>query len=194
MRLSVVLVVSLALVPGHGGSPAPVWAGPQAGNPLAGLAPLVGRWSIPESDSIVLSRPELRTLIVAENAWAAQGRVIHHRENFQPGDPAGAQLDGIVYWDPVQERIRFVAGTGYGGVFEGEYAVWNDGRIARTYDVYYPTPDAAPGDELGGRRRRYREVYAVVGTDSLHATLDWWKDGGWQPFRRGEYGLRRVAP
>lgn len=193
MRRSAVLVAFVLLLPRHAATPSPDEPAAQAPNPLAGLAPLVGRWALPESDSVLQARPTLRTLIVAENRWTAQGHALHHRENFRPDDPEAAQLDGIIYWDPAQGRIRFVAATAYGGVFDGEYAVLHDGRIARTYDVYYPTPDAAPGDQPG-TRRRYRESYTVVGADSLHAALEWWRDGRWQPFRGGTYGLRRVVP
>jgi hypothetical protein len=125
------------------------------------------------------------------------GRVLRVRENFIQGRAEGADLEGLVYWDVASERVLFVAvagrGPGQGRVFHGEYRVLGDGAVERVYDVTYRTTADTPGEGLGGRTRRYREVYRAVGADSLDATLEWWVRGAWRPFGPGKYALARAT-
>ena len=50
-----------------------------------------------------------------------------------------------------------------------------------------------PGEELGGSRRQYRDVWAPDGPDAITHTLEWWHEGRWQPYARGTYRLVRAG-
>jgi hypothetical protein len=93
--------------------------------------------------------------------------------------------------------VQFVAvaghGDGEGRYFEGEYQRLADGRIERTYDVFYRTATDTPGDQFGGTRRRYRDTYVVTG-DSIGSTLTWFHEGAWRPFGGFASGaFKRIA-
>lgn len=129
--------------------------------------------------------------------WTVGRYAMRLREGFPVGHPEAAELDGLIYWDPATERIEFVAvagrGPGQGRFFRGEYRVLEGGGVERIYDVFYRTLEDMPGEELGGSRRRYREVYLPVTPDSMDSTLDWWMDGGWRPYHRGRYAVVRAT-
>jgi hypothetical protein len=189
-RLSVVLALAVATL--HFASPRAL-AAADGENPLSGLAPLLGRWGVPPA--VAEARAELQGRVVHDYAWTVGQNALRVRESYALGDAAGAELQGLVYWHPGTGalELRAVAGPGaeQGRVFVGEYRVLADGRIERVYDVHYRTPEDTPGEELGGSVRRYREVYTIEG-DALTATLEWWRDGAWQPFGPGEYSLVRI--
>lgn len=151
---------------------------------LDGLRPLLGGWGPREA----------KDRIVHDYRWTVGEQAMRMREGFAVGHPEGAELDGTVFWSPERGRIEFVAVAGkdksQGRLFRGEYRLLDDGRIERVYTVHYRTLADTPGEELGGLERRYREVYTIEG-DALTATLDWWRDGRWQPFGPGQYALVR---
>ncbi|NNM31716.1 MAG: hypothetical protein HKO53_01535 [Gemmatimonadetes bacterium] len=161
-------------------------------NPLDPLTPLLGSWVVPPEH--VEARPELAGRIMHHYARSVGPHAYRIREGLEAGKDSDAEFEGLIYWDPATERIEFVGvagpGPGEGRFFRGEYRVHEDGRIERVYDVFYRTLADMPGEEHGGSRRRYREIYTVEGS-RLHSTLDWWWDGGWKPFGPGEYELVR---
>lgn len=165
---------------------------PGDGNPLAALEALLGIWGIP--DEVIAQRPELAERIVHDYAWTVGENALRVREGYLAGEADSADLEGILYWHPEAERLEFTAVAGHGldqgRLFRGVYRVLADGRIERDYEVFYRNAADTPGEELGGLSRRYREVYTIDG-DSLSATLDWWRDGAWQPFGPGGYALVR---
>lgn len=160
---------------------------------LRGLEPLMGSWGAPLSVTRVPPNH-----VVHHYAALVGGKALRIRESFPLGRPDDAELDGLVFWNVATQRIEFVAvagkGVGQGRSFVGEYHVRADGGVERVYDVHYRTAADTPGEELGGTRRRYREIYRAVGKDSIEATLDWWLKGQWQPFGPGKYLLVRKAP
>jgi hypothetical protein len=162
---------------------------------LRGLEPMVGDWAPSANPPPSQRRRPPANFIVHRYAWTVGGKALRILEGFQADAPEMAGLDGMIYWNPATERIEFVAvaghGPGEGRFFQGEYRVLTDGSIERVYDVFYRTLADMPGEELGGSRRRYREVYRRVTADSVAASLDWWRDGAWQPFGAGEYGIVR---
>ncbi len=167
-------------------------------SPLAFLEPLIGQWVPNVPDSVLRQRPELRNIVAHSYAWSVGRNAVRLRENYVRGRPDESELDGQIYWDPSKQLVQFVAVAGpaedQGRVFHGEYRRLSDGRIERVYDVQYRTKSDMPGEELGGTRRRYREVYTIESRDALSFTLNWWRDGRWQPFATGRYSLTRVQP
>lgn len=153
---------------------------------LALLEPLVGAWGPPGDAG--------EGEVVHDYAWTVGGQALRLREGYRTGQADEAELDGLVFCDPAGAKIEFIAvaghGAGQGRTFRGEYRVLQDGRIERVYDVTYRTLADVPLEEQGGLSRRFREVYAVDG-ERLEATLEWWRDGAWQPFARGRYELVR---
>lgn len=146
------------------------------------LGPLLGAWGPREAPN----------RIVHDYRWTVGGQAMRIREGFAVGEAETAELDGTVFWSPEHGRIEFVAvaGEDQGRLFRGEYRELDDGRIERVYTVFYRTAADTPGEDLGGLERRYREVYTIDG-DALKATLEWWRDGRWQPFGPGKYELVR---
>lgn len=144
------------------------------------LSPLLGAWGAPQAPD----------RIVHDYRWTVGGQAMRVREGFASAEPDAAELDGTVFWSPEHGRIEFVAvaGEDHGRLFRGEYRALDDGRIERVYTVFYRTAADTPGEELGGLERRYREVYTIEG-EALQATLEWWRDGRWQPFGPGKYAL-----
>jgi hypothetical protein len=167
-------------------------------NPLAFLEPLLGEWAPVVPDSILRQRPQLRDQVVHRYEWSVGRNALRIREGYPRGKPMESELDGIIYWDPSTQRVLFEAvagrGDGQGRVFHGEYTLLSDGRIERVYDVSYRTLTDTPGEELGGNRRRYREVYTIDATGTANATLDWWLGGRWVPFAMGKYSFKRIQP
>jgi len=135
---------------------------------LAFLAPLIGEWKPLLPDSMI------------------------QRIGFQPIAGDSALLHGMIYWNPATETVEFtaVAGplAGEGRLFQGAYRQREDGTIEREYDVFYRTLADIPGEEYGGRRRRYLETVTFVAPDSIDTTLKWWFDGAWRPFGRFSTG------
>ncbi|MGH7631535.1 MAG: hypothetical protein ACREOF_19540 [Gemmatimonadales bacterium] len=164
---------------------------------VAGLSRLVGLWGPSASSPRAAQRPELRRRVVHDYSWTVQGKALRLREGYALGHREMAELDGLIYWNPATERIEFVAvggpGPAEGRLFLGEYRLLADSAIERIYDVFYRTLADTPGEELGGARRRYREVYRPVGPDTIEATLDWWRGGRWEPFGPGTYTVVRLA-
>ena len=163
---------------------------------LALLEPLVGAWGPPGGEGV--------DQVVHDYAWTVGGQALRLREGYRAGHADGAELDGLVFCDPAGAKIEFVAvaghGAGQGRTFRGEYRVLPGGQIERVYDVTYRSLSDVPGtgvpgadvppEEQGGLSRRFREVYAIDG-ERLAATLEWWRDGAWQPFAGGRYELVR---
>jgi hypothetical protein len=155
---------------------------------LAGLAGLIGEWA---------PGPGGPTgVIVHRYDWTVGGKALRVREGYPTGAVEKAELDGLAYWNPATERIEFTAvagrGPGQGRYFEGEYRILENGAVERIYDVFYRTLADMPGEELGGSRRRYREVYRFADPDTIEATLEWWRDGRWQPFGPGAFTVVRA--
>jgi hypothetical protein len=170
----------------------------EAAGVLDFLEPLIGRWEPDVDASVLRVRPELRERIVHDYAWTVGRQAIRVREGYRAGHPDEAELEGLIFTDPATQRVELIAvaghGAGQGRLFRGEYVLLADGRIERVYDVHYRTPADMPGEELGGTRRRYREIHTIESGDRVSITLDWWRDGGWQPFAVGKYAIRRVRP
>jgi hypothetical protein len=188
--------LSLAMVvPCAAGAQSPRGS-PDPDSTVRALEPLIGRWRIPPGDSLLARNPELERLVVIEAQWLVGGKAIRYREHVWPDSTRGGELEGLIYWDPAEERLELIAvaghGPGQGRLFVGELKPLADGRIEKVYDVFYRTLADTPGEELGGRRRRYREIIEVAGPDRLTHTLEWWRDGRWQPFGRGRYELVRA--
>jgi hypothetical protein len=164
---------------------------------LAALAFLAGRWRVPSGDPLLDAHPEAARLVVLEARWVVGGKALRWREHVPVDGPDEAELEGMVYWDPAEERIEFVAvggrADGQGRLFVGHFIPLDDGRVEKVYDVFYRTLADMPGEELGGSRRRFREVLEPAGPDGLEHTLEWWLDGRWQPYSRGRYRLTRAA-
>ena len=162
---------------------------------IAALAFLEGRWRIPAGDPALEQYPALARLNIVEATWVVGGKAMRWLDHVGPDRPAEAE--GLVYWDPALEKIRFVGvggpGAGQGRLFVGTWTPLADGRVERLYDVYYRTPADTPGEELGGSRRRYRDVWATDGPDAVIHTLEWWHEGRWQPYARGTYRLVRAG-
>lgn len=160
------------------------------------LAPLVGRWR-PGVPSAQTNRRPLADLVVHAYEWTVGGMTLRLREGYRGDAPGDAELDGLIYWNPATEKVEFVAVAGHnpgqGRTFFGEYLRLADGAIERTYTVTYRTLADTPGEELGGRTRRYRETYRMVTADSIEASLDWWRDGRWQPFGPGKFTVVRRS-
>ena len=161
---------------------------------IAAIAFLEGRWRVPSADSALQQYPELAELDIVEATWVVGGKAMRWRDHVQPNGVAEAE--GLVYWDPALEKIRFVGvggpGEGQGRLFVGTWTPLADGRVERLYDVYYRTLADTPGEELGGSRRRYRDVWAADGPDTIIHTLEWWHEERWQPYARGDYRLVRA--
>lgn len=163
---------------------------------MRALAFMTGRWRVPAGDPILAQHPELADLAIIDARWAVGGKAIRYREHASSDDANGALLDGLIYWNPATERIEFVAvagpGAGQGRLFVGAFTPLADGRVEKIYDVFYRTLADTPGEELGGARRRYREVLEPAGPDRLVHSLEWWLDGRWQRYARGHYELVRA--
>jgi len=133
---------------------------------------------------------------VHDYSWTVGGKALRIQEGYRLGQHEAAELDGMVFWNPATERIQFVAvagrGPDRGRYFEGEYHILADSTVERVYDVFYRTLADTPGEQLGGARRRYREIYRWVTPDSVRASLDWWRAGRWQPFGPDSYTVVRV--
>lgn len=157
---------------------------------------LTGQWRIPPGDSLLERRPELAGMLVIDAEWAVGGKAIRYREQVFPESDRGAELEGLIYWDPAREQIRFTAVAGHddgqGRLLVGEFTPLDDGRIEKVYDVYYRTLADMPGEELGGARRRFREVLEPTGADRFTHSLEWWHEGRWQRWARGHYELVRA--
>ena len=173
----------------------PAVRGYVADSSLAILEPMIGEWQpLGLPDSLARLDPPI---VAHRYEWTVGRQAIRLRESYR-GDPDTAELDGLVYWNPGTERIEFVAvaghGPGQGRLFQGEYRQLEDGSIERIYDVFYRTLADMPGEEFGGSRRRYREVYTPVGSDSISSTLDWFHEGAWRGFGRfATGGFRRIG-
>jgi hypothetical protein len=172
----------------------------QAPSPDATLAALdfiTGRWRVPDGDPALQAYPHLADLVILEVGWVVGGKALRWREHVAAADPTDAELEGLVVWDPAEERIRFTMvagrGDGEGRLFVGTFTPLADGRVEKVYDVYYRTAADTPAEELGGTRRRFREILEPDGPDGLTHSLEWWRDGRWQPFNRGRYSLVRAG-
>jgi len=162
---------------------------------LRALAFLAGSWRVPPGHPVLAQRPDLADVVILDVRWVVGGKALRWREQV-PADASGAELEGMIYWDPAGERIEFMAvagtGEGQGRLFRGEMTALADGRVEKVYDVFYRTLADTPGEELGGARRRYREVLEPSGPDGLVHSLEWWLDGRWQPYGQGRYELVRT--
>ncbi len=171
---------------------------PQGQGVLSFLEPLIGSWAPDADEALLRRRPELRDQIVHHYEWMVGRQAIRILEGYPRGRPDDAELQGMIYWDPATQRAEFIAVAGHdegqGRLFRGEYLRLSDGRIERVYDVHYRTPADMPGEELGGTRRRYREIHTIGEEGRVSVTLDWWRDGRWQPFAIGRYAMKRASP
>ena len=163
---------------------------------LRALAFLAGSWRVPPGHPVLAQRPDLADVVILDVRWVVGGKALRWREQV-PADASGAELEGMIYWDPAVEKIRFVGvggpGEGQGRLLVGTWTPLADGRVERLYDVYYRTLADMPGEELGGSRRRYRDVWAADGPDAITHTLEWWHEGRWQRYGRGDYRLVRAG-
>lgn len=163
-----------------------------AQNPLAALEPLLGAWGAPPA--ALEQRPELEHRVIHDYSWTVGENALRVRESYSIDAPDEAEFEGLVYLHPDTGELGMIGvagrGEGQGRLFQCTYRVLEDGRIERDYEVFYRTPADMPAAELGGTSRRFREVYTIEG-DTLAATLDWWRDGAWQPFGPGTYELVR---
>jgi hypothetical protein len=161
---------------------------------VAGLAFLEGRWRIAAGDPALQQYP-VAELDIVQATWVVGGKAMRWLDHVGPDGTAEAE--GMIYWDPAVEKIRFVGvggpGEGQGRLLVGTWTPLADGRVERLYDVYYRTLADMPGEELGGSRRRYRDVWAADGPDAITHTLEWWHEGRWQRYGRGDYRLVRVG-
>jgi hypothetical protein len=162
---------------------------------LIGFAALVGSWSPSRSPGRTQQPVPPPDFVLHQYAWTVNGMALRVRENFRAAHPEAEELDGMVYWNPATERVEFLAvgggGPGQGRLFQGEYRVLADGAVERVYDVFYRTLADTPGEEFGGSRRRYREIYRWVTADSVKVSLDWWHERQWRPFGPGAYAMVR---
>jgi hypothetical protein len=158
---------------------------------VAGLAFLEGRWRIAAGDPALQQYPELAELDIVQATWVVGGKAMRWLDHVGPDGTAEAE--GMIYWDPAVEKIRFVGvggpGEGQGRLLVGTWTPLADGRVERLYDVYYRTLADMPGEELGGSRRRYRDVWAADGPDAITHTLEWWHEGALATLRS-----RRLSP
>lgn len=163
---------------------------------LAPLAGLLGGWMVP--DQVAAQRPELAGQYIVHASPVVGGHAIRYREHVPFGEPAVAELEGLIVWHPAEEHYRLFAAAGRGDpggrIFVGTLTPLADGRIEKVYDVYYRTAADVPGEEHGGLRRRYREIIEFPTVGRMVFTLDWWVDGRWQPFGAGRYELGRAVP
>lgn len=178
------------------GAPALAQAAASATMPdetLQALAFLVGRWRVPAGDPALEQVPELAELDIVTATWTVGGKAMRWLDHV--AEDGTAEAEGLIFWDPALEEIRFVGvggpGEGQGRLFVGTWTPLADGRVERRYDVFYRTLADMPGEELGGSRRRYRDVWAADGADALTHTLEWWHEGRWQTYARGSYRLVR---
>jgi hypothetical protein len=187
MRAIAAILLGAALLSPSSGS---TQTSPRPDSTVAGLERLIGLWA----PAAAGDRDGKR--IAHDYSWTVGGKAVRIRENYSLGNPDAAELDGMVLWNPATERVEFIAVAGHGPdqgrYFEGEYLFRADGAVERVYDVFYRTLADTPGEQLGGARRRFREVYRWAGPDTVHATLDWWRAGRWQPFGPGRYTVVRV--
>lgn len=157
---------------------------------------MTGRWWIPRGEEVLTRNPELTDVVILEVTPIVGGHAMRVLEHTPVTGPADAEVDGMIYWDPAEERLEFVAvggrAEGQGRLFVGEYRALADGRVERVYDVHYRTAADMPAEDRGGSRRRYREVYAPDGPDGLTHSLEWWVGGEWRPFGQGRYRLERA--
>lgn len=164
---------------------------------MAALAFLAGDWVVDSTTGVFAQNPQLRGMIIMQYTWIVGQKAMRLREQLRPGQADSAELEGMIYWDPAEERIEMIAvagkGPGQGRVFVGEYRPLADGRVERIYDVHYRTLTDTPGEQFGGSRRRYREVLDGSSPDRLTFTLEWWRNGRWEPFGRGNYALVRAV-
>jgi len=156
------------------------------------LEPLRGTWAPVPQPGRGVPPPDF---VLHAYDMTVGGKAMRVRESYRLGSPENAELDGLLLWNPASEQVEFTAvagpGPGQGRVFHGVYQRLATGEIERTYSVMYRSAADVPGEELGGRVRRYRETYAFVTGDSVTARLDWWRDGRWQPFGPGRYAFIR---
>lgn len=162
---------------------------------LIGFTNLVGSWSPSRNPGRTQQPVPPPDFVLHRYSWTVNGKALRVQENFRAANPGAAELDGMVYWNPATERVEFLAvaggGPGQGRLFQGEYRVLADGAVERVYDVFYRTLADTPGEEFGGSRRRYREIYRRVTADSVSVLLDWWHEGQWRPFGPGKYAMVR---
>ena len=206
--LSVVVAGSMAAARPEASPGVSEWMAPtirqQTSAPDSVMAPyafLEGDWVPDSTTGVFTQNPNLRGMIVAQFTWIVGRKAFRFREGLRPDVEDGAELEGMVYWNPATEKVELVAvagkGPGQGRLFMGEYRALADGRVERIYDVYYRTLADTPGESLGGARRRYREIIDGSRPGRIEFTLDWWLNGQWQPFNRGRYSLvkrERPAP
>ncbi|HSA57595.1 MAG TPA: hypothetical protein VLE53_17915 [Gemmatimonadaceae bacterium] len=201
-RLPLALLLTAWTFMATGSTPAvadaqdPAVRGYLADSSLSFLVPLIGAWrplSVPDS----LKRLD-PPIVAHAYRWIVGRRAIQLLESFRSGQPDSALLSGMIYWNPATERVEFVAvagrDVGEGRLFIGEYRTLADGSIERTYDVFYRTLADTPAEQVGGSRRRYREVYRLVTSDSIESTLDWFHDGAWRPYGPFARGAFRRIP
>jgi len=193
------LASPLAALAGHAQAPVGGAASRQAATPdttMRFLQAMLGVWRPADAPGPRRPPPDY---VVHSYEWTVGGKGMRVREGYRGANPEGADLDGILFWNPATEVVEFsaVAGAGpdQGRVFRGEYRRLADGVIERVYRVTYRSAADTPGEELGGRTRLYRERYTFVTPDSVAAQLDWWRGGEWKPFGPGKYSfVRRAVP
>ena len=106
--------------------------------------------------------------------WGSERGIFRIYEGRSKQDPRQSLLEGMVYWDPRHQDIRFTAyNTGLKLLFEGNYELEDESRIVRLYQVHYP-PDKKliPRPELPGWTREFRETYQFTERDTVAQTVE----------------------
>jgi len=167
MKTSLCLTVMFTLSLAH-----PCLAAEQEDNPLQKLHRLLGNWSPPEA--AIERWPQLKDRWTMSMEWGSERGIFRIYEGRNKLDPKQALLEGMVYWDPRHQDIRFTAyNTGLKLLFEGNYQLEDESRIVRHYQVHYPADkDLIPRPDLPGWSREFREVYQFTDHDTIAQTVE----------------------
>lgn len=160
---------------------------------LEGFEPFVGEW-LPEPDAETLrQRPSLAHTVAFRLAFGPQRKLLRIYESYPlAGDASEAIVEGMAYFDHVENAVRFDASSRYGWTFHGRYHMPDAKTLVREYDVRYAKGEEyIPYPEWGGQVRRFREIWKLVSPDRIESTLDVLHDGAWQPHFPGVHVMKR---
>ncbi|HSR69530.1 MAG TPA: hypothetical protein VLU25_16465 [Acidobacteriota bacterium] len=151
-------------------------------NPLESLSALIGNWNAPAE--ALETRPGLKVRWTMSHEWGPRRHLIRIYEARHHTDPDKTVLEGFIFWDPRDERLRFV---GYNApqrfLFEGHYEAQRPDVIVRIYDVHYPEGfPHIPSPELPGLTRTFRETLRFPDPDTMEQLIDIKIDNTWHPW------------
>lgn len=157
--------------------------GESQANPLESLSALIGNWKAPAE--ALEKRPGLRERWTMSHEWGPGRRLIRIYEARHRTDPDKTILEGLIFWDPRDERLRFV---GYNArqrfLFEGHYEAQRPDVIVRIYDVHYPEGfPHVPSPDLPGFTRTFRETLRFPDPDTMEQIIDIKIDDTWHPWQ-----------